>query len=204
MSTELYTIGHSTHAAEYFIGLLGHHGITAVCDVRSHPYSRYNPQYNRDVVKSDLEDCGIAYVFLGRELGARSKNPDCYADGKIQFDRLVHEALFQQGLERLKKGIGAYRVALMCAEKDPVTCHRTILVTRQLRREFTIKHVLEDGGIETNEAAETRLLNLLKIHPDLERNENQCIEQAYDLQGQKIAYTKETTKEKRAVHENNE
>ena len=191
MLDELFTIGHSTHATEHFVGLLKQHGVNAVCDVRSHPYSRYNPQYSREVIAGEIKNCGIHYVFLGKELGARSDNPDCYVDGKIQFKKLTDEPLFQQGLARLKQGTRQYSIALMCAEKDPITCHRTILVARQLRQEFTIKHILEDGRIESNLAAETRLRNLLNIHPDLARDESQCIEEAYDRQGGKIAYTKE-------------
>lgn len=191
MPVALYTIGHSTHAIEHFIGLLKQHEITAVCDVRSQPYSRYNPQYNRETIASAIKKCGMEYVFLGAQLGARSDNPACYKNGKIQFDLLSQEALFQQGLTRLKKGMGKYRIALMCAEKDPLVCHRTILVARQLRREFTIRHILADGAIESCAAAEMRLLNRLKIQPDMVSDENKCIERAYNSQGQKIAYQKE-------------
>lgn len=191
MPVALYTIGHSTHAIEHFIGLLKQHEVTAVCDVRSQPYSRYNPQYNRETIASEIKKCGIEYVFLGAQLGARSDNPACYKNGKIQFDLLSQEALFQQGLTRLKKGMDKYRIALMCAEKDPLVCHRTILVARQLRREFTIRHILADGRIESCAAAEMRLLNRLKIQPDMVSDENKCIERAYHSQGQKIAYQKE-------------
>ena len=187
----LYTIGHSTHAAAHFIDLLKQHDIDAVCDVRSHPYSRYNPQYNRECISKEIKANGIAYIFLGKELGARSDNADCYANGKIEFAKLQNDPLFQQGLARLRKGMKNHTIVLMCAEKDPVICHRTILVARQLRRECTVKHILQDGRIETNEEAEQRLMALLKIQPDLIRDANQCIEDAYNLQGKKIAYVKE-------------
>lgn len=190
MPTELFTVGHSTHTTEHFLGLLKRHGVTAVCDVRSQPYSRYNPQYNSEKIAGEMKRHGIAYVFLGKELGARNENPKCYAGGKIQFKKLAHEPLFEKGLARLKQGLREYVIALMCAEKDPITCHRTILVTRQLRQAFTIKHILEDGNIESNTDAETRLLEALNIHPDMVWDESQCIEQAYDLQATKIAYVK--------------
>ena len=202
MPAELYTIGHSTHTTDYFVGLLKQHGITAVCDVRSHPYSKHNPQYNREKIADEIKNHGIAYIFLGKELGARSDKSNCYVGGKIQFKKLAAEPLFQEGLARLKRGMKKYSIALMCAEKDPITCHRTILVTRQLQREFTIKHILADGRLENNAEAEKRLIDLLKIEPDLIRDEYQCIEDAYNLQGNKIAYTKENTSKKHLTHEN--
>jgi len=190
--SELYTIGHSTHAVDYFISLLKKHSITAVCDVRSHPYSKYNPQFNREELKKELKRYNIAYVFLGKELGARSENPNCYIDGRVQYNYLVDEPSFQQGIIRLKKGMKQYSIALMCAEKDPITCHRTILVCREMRSHAKqIKHILANGGIETNLEAEKRLLNTLGIVPDMFKNKNECIEEAYDKQGQKIAYVEE-------------
>ena len=192
MPDQLFTIGHSTHPTGDFVGMLKQKSIEVVCDVRSRPYSKYNPQYNKETIAGELKNNNIRYIFLGKELGARSDNPDCYANGKVQFRKLIHDPLFQQGLDRLRQGMRKYSVALMCAEKDPLACHRTMLVTRQLRREIVVSHILAGGGIESNAEAEKRLMNMLNIHPDLARNENQCIEEAYDLQGQKIAYVKET------------
>lgn len=190
-AAELFTVGHSTHSVAHFLGLLKRHNITAVCDVRSQPYSRYNPQYNKEKIASELKANGIAYVFLGKELGARSENLECYEEGKIQFRKLANETLFQAGLARLKKGMREYTIALMCAEKDPLICHRTILVARQLRQHLAIKHIREDGSIESQSEAETRLLAVLNIHPDIVRDQSQCLEQAYDVQGAKIGYVKE-------------
>ncbi|MDA7967599.1 MAG: DUF488 domain-containing protein [Gammaproteobacteria bacterium] len=191
MSATLFTVGHSTHATEHFVGLLQQHGITAVVDVRSRPYSRHNPQYNRETIAATLKQQGIAYVFLGAELGARSENSDCYVGGKVRYEKLAAEPAFLHGLERLRRGMREYQVALMCAEKDPLTCHRTILVARQLRSECAIKHILADGGIETQAEAEARLMKLLKIDPDLARDEDQCIAEAHALQEEKIAYVRE-------------
>ncbi|MGD1092889.1 MAG: DUF488 domain-containing protein [Bryobacteraceae bacterium] len=112
MLNAIFTIGHSTHTQEYFIGLLTRHGITALCDVRSKPYSRVNPQFNREELKESLAACGITYVFLGKELGARSEDPACYENGKVQYDRLSHTVLFRQGLERIQKGMQEYRIAI--------------------------------------------------------------------------------------------
>lgn len=109
----VFTIGHSTQPIERFIGLLEQHRITAVCDVRSAPYSRRNPQFNREKLKHSLHGFGISYVFLGKELGARTDDSSCYLDGKVQFDILASTALFRTGLERVREGIGNYQVALM-------------------------------------------------------------------------------------------
>jgi len=197
MNNKFFTIGHSTHTIERFIGLLKQHSINAVCDVRSQPYSKYNPQFNREDLKEKLQKNGIAYVFLGKELGARSENPACYIDGKVQYNYLIDEPLFQQGIKRLRQGMEKYKIALMCAEKDPITCHRMILVCREMRPIVKqIKHILSDGSIETNTEAENRLLNVLRIVPDMFKNKNECIEEAYDKQGQNIAYVDE---EKRTV-----
>src|SRR3990170_245315 len=106
MISTLYTIGHSNHEITTFIGLLRQHSITALCDVRSHPYSRYVPQYSREPLKAALADYSITYVFLGKELGARSDNPACYKQGKVQYDRLAQEPGFGEGLKRVVQGMG--------------------------------------------------------------------------------------------------
>jgi uncharacterized protein (DUF488 family) len=190
MSKALFTIGHSTHALEYFVAMLTGHGVQAIGDVRSVPYSQRNPQFNRDVLEKQLRVANIEYVFLGKELGARSDNPACYIDGKVQYNYLAEEPAFRAGLQRVRKGVDRYRVALMCAERDPLTCHRTILVCRELRSpDLEISHILADGSIETSAAAEKRLLSITNLRPDMFHSEQDCIEQAYEKQGRSIAYT---------------
>ena len=135
----LFTIGHSTHPIEEFIALLRRHDITAVCDVRSAPYSRFNPQFRREALAASLKDAGIAYVYLGRELGARVEDPALLEDGRVSFAKVARSDLFRAGMERVGEGMRAYRVALMCAERDPIQCHRMILVTRDARRWFNVE-----------------------------------------------------------------
>ena len=189
---ELYTIGHSNHPLDRFIELLKMHEITAVGDVRSSPYSRFNPQYNRESLHKVLKENSIAYVFLGQELGPRSEDPSCYVDGKVQYGLLAGTEAFTRGIERLKAGMEKYRIALMCAEKDPITCHRMILVCRAIRSEgFPIGHILENGAVEALREAELRLLRSLKM-PQLglfDTVEN-LIQRAYDTLGHKIAYVR--------------
>jgi uncharacterized protein (DUF488 family) len=190
---KLYTIGHSNHAIETFIELLKRHAITAVGDVRSSPYSAFNPQFNRENLQKSLKENGIAYVFLGQELGPRSEDPSCYVDGKVQYDRLAATEVFKRGTERLITGMKTYQIALMCAEKDPITCHRMILVCRALRSEpVEIHHILEDGTLERLGDAELRLLHALKM-PQLRLFDKveDLIQRAYDAQGRKIAYVRE-------------
>lgn len=194
MSGPLYTIGHSVHAIEHFCALLRQHGVSLVCDVRSHPYSRMNPQYNRETLIELLQLEGIGYLFLGKELGARSGDPSCYTGGKVQYDRLARGALFQQGLGRVFETSEEHTPALMCAEKDPLECHRTILVARHVvDRGAEVRHILEDGSIETHEACLARLLRDLKMQEyDLFRSREEVIADAYRLQGERIAYAIET------------
>lgn len=196
MQNELFTIGHSTHAIDDFVALLKRHGIGAVADVRSAPHSAYNPQFNRDALKKSLQQNAIHYVFMGRELGARSDNPACYVGGRVQFKLLAAEPQFARGIERLRRGMEKYRVAIMCAEKDPLACHRMILVCRAMRKLASIEHILDDGEIEPHADAERRLRDQLGITADLLRDEAQSIEDAYDAQGKKMGYAKKDAGEK--------
>lgn len=192
MPDTLYTIGHSNHPIERFVALLRQRGTTAVCDVRSKPYSRYNPQFDREELKSSLEANGIAYVFLGRELGARSDDPACYLYGKVQYTKLAQTALFQEGLKRVRDGMKTYTIALMCAEKEPLECHRTILVSRRLAASGTyIEHIHEDGRLESHEEALVRLAGTLKLREEefhLFRTREDLFADAYALQEKRIGY----------------
>lgn len=191
MEDVLYTIGHSTHSVERVIELLRRHGVTAVADVRSQPYSRMNPQFNREAFSSRLRDAGIAYVFLGRELGARSQDRSCYDNGKLQYDRLARTPLFAAGLERILRGMRTQTIALVCAEKDPITCHRAILVCRHLAQcgVQKIAHILEDGRLETQDDAVSRLLRELRLpESDLFRSRDELVDEAYARRGRQIAY----------------
>ena len=132
---------------------------------------------------------GIAYVFLGKELGARSKDPACYANGRVQFPKLADTALFQSGIKRVLEGSQQMRIALMCAEKEPLACHRTLLVARELvRRGSEINHILADGMLETHGAAIDRLCKQLGIAEDLLRSPEEMEHDAYAAQEEKIAY----------------
>jgi len=190
MDKILYTIGHSNHSIETFVNLLQKYNITALGDVRSHPYSRYVSQYSYESLKQALTTAGITYVFLGKELGVRSSNPTCYIQGKVQYDLLAKEPLFKQGVIRVKQGMEHYTLALMCAEKDPLECHRSILISRHLFEEqISVQHIHANGVLESHRALEERLLKVCKISKDdMFKTPEQCIAEAYQIQGERIAY----------------
>ncbi|MCC7272320.1 MAG: DUF488 domain-containing protein [Alphaproteobacteria bacterium] len=155
----VHTVGHSNHPIGGFVDLLRRHGVDAVADVRSHPYSRFAPQFRREPLRAALEAAGIAYVFLGAELGARTADPACYRDGVVDYALLARQPGFRAGLDRVERGAGEHHVCLMCMERDPLACHRCILVGRRLaERGIALRHILFDGGIETGEEAEARLV----------------------------------------------
>jgi uncharacterized protein (DUF488 family) len=192
----IHTVGHSNHPIERFLGLLRPHGITAVADVRSTPYSRFNPQFRREKLQAALAEVGIQYVFLGEELGARSQDPACYdAEGRVSYERLAKTDLFRKGIERLKTGMVEHRISLMCAEREPLECHRTILVSRELVRDaVAVTHILGDGSLETHEQAMQRLAASLGLpDTDLFTNPAERVERAYALQAARIAYVKKGT-----------
>jgi uncharacterized protein (DUF488 family) len=194
---KLFTIGHSNHEIDRFIDLLEMNSITAVCDVRSSPYSSYNPQFNQGPLQTSLKRRNIAYVFLGNELGPRSEDPACYAFGKVQYSRLAATENFRGGIKRLMAGMKKYRIAMMCAEKDPIGCHRMILICRALRKEpIEIQHILEDGCLEELRRSEQRMLIELKL-PQLRLFENpeDLIQRAYNTQSERIAYVREDEKQ---------
>lgn len=190
MSFPVYTIGHSNYTVERFIELLRLHGIEAIGDVRSHPYSQYCPQFNREALERSLKSAGVRYAYFGAELGARTEDRRCYENGRVVYSRLAETEPFRAGIRRVVKAHESRRVALMCAEKDPLTCHRTILICRTLRSFVgEIAHILEDGGLEVQREAERRLMDQLGIvYPDLFHTEDELIEEAYEIQAARIAY----------------
>ena len=157
----ILTIGHSTHTLEAFAALLRRHRVAALADVRSAPFSRHNPQFNREPLARGLAARGIGYAFHGLELGGRSDDPSCYENGRVCYDRISRTEPFRRGLERIVRDAADRRLALMCAEKEPLACHRALLVARALEaRGVKVGHILADGRLETHFDAMDRLLAL--------------------------------------------
>lgn len=189
---ELFTIGHSTHELDEFLGLLKQHAIEVVADVRSSPVSRL-PWFCQVALKKALKENGIRYVFLGAELGARREERDCYVEHRADYERIAKTAAYRRGMERLRKGVGRYRVALMCAEREPLDCHRTILVCRDAKAFARISHIHADGHLESHEEAENRMLDRYQVSgPDLFLARPQQLSDAYRRRGLEINYVEKT------------
>ncbi|MCY6494188.1 DUF488 domain-containing protein [Leptolyngbya sp. GGD] len=200
---KLFTIGHSNHSLQTFINLLYLHQVDAIADVRSHPYSRYLPHFNQSSLKTALPPSGIQYVFLGQQLGARASDPNCYTAGKAVYEKIAATTEFSQGIQRVVQGSHRYTIALMCAEKDPLTCHRAILVCQHLRQfDLDIAHIHKDGELETHTQLEERLLarhgfatspsQQLSLFADASLTSSvsreESLIEAYRRQGDEIAY----------------
>ena len=186
----IFTIGHSTHSIENFIQLLKMRGITAIADVRSAPYSRFQPQFNRESLAQSLIDSGIEYVFVGDSIGGRSQNPDDYENNRVVYSRLKRSPYFENGIARVIAGSQNFKIALMCSEKEPIECHRTLLVGQtlvELGQEVT--HIHGDGSLESHSDSIKRLLKLFKLdEPDLFRSDAEILEEALLRQEQKVAF----------------
>ena len=154
------TIGHSNHTVEAWLALLRQHDVEVVVDTRSSPFSKYVPQFDRELVQRSLEQAGIRYLFLGAELGGRPANPTYYdTKGRVIYGRLCDDASFKAAIARLETGMERFRVALLCGEENPAHCHRRLLIGRVLmERGHTMLHIRGDGCLETDEtvAAEAR------------------------------------------------
>ena len=170
--------------------MLTRHGVTAIADVRSAPYSRHAPQYSKEALHRALTEASLAYVFLGRELGARSKDEACYDGDQVSYEKLAQTAAFLSGIDRLIKGASDHRIALMCAERDPVNCHRTVLVSKALtERDVEVQHILSTGEIEFHPATMRRIADALGMpHEDLLHSPEEIIAEAYLRRGKQMAY----------------
>lgn len=192
---DIFTIGHSTHATEDFIALLSQHSIDVVADVRSMPYSRFTPQFNRESLRQTLREAGMTYVFMGQEFGARSDNIACYDNGRVQYEKLAATSEFQSGIQRIQSGLASeHRIALMCAEKDPLDCHRTILVAdRLVAAGMAVTHILANGMLETQAEAVNRLISKFNLRSDdLFLSRDDVCQKALKLQEERIAYVEQS------------
>lgn len=179
----IWTIGHSTHSYDTFLDLLVSNRIEAIADVRSRPFSGYNPHFNKERIRNELEVNGIRYVHLGRQLGAHREEDAVMQDSTCDFTEIASSSLFQSGLHRLIHGAGKYRIAMMCGEKDPLTCHRTHLVERALRSfapNVQVEHINSDGTLETTTEFESRLMQANDVdETDLFMSREELVMEAY-------------------------
>lgn len=163
----VFTVGHSNHPLEGFLALLRRHGATALADVRSVPHSRRHPHFNRAALAAALKTRGIDYVFLGRELGGRTNDPDLYERGRVSYDRILRTEQFRAGIGRVLRGAARHSIVLMCAEREPLDCHRTLLVARALDlRGLKILHIHANGRLERHADAMDRLVGKFDLHAE--------------------------------------
>ncbi len=148
---QIYSIGHSSHTPEHFIELLQRHGIKVLVDVRSAPYSRYTPHFDRDSLRDLVTASAIKYLYLGDVVGGRPKDETLYdANGRARYAKVAESVEFLSGIERLERGADGFRVAIMCSEEDPANCHRRLLIGRVLtERGAELLHIRGDGELQT-------------------------------------------------------
>lgn len=154
MKKPVYTIGHGNRKIADFISLLKTYNIQYLVDVRSKPYSAYNPQYKRENLKASLEENNIVYVYMGDALGGRPSNQSCYTNGRVDYTKVKEQPFYKLGIERLKTAYAKdVSLAIMCAEANPYNCHRSKLISTTLAKEGVgIIHIDEKGYLKTNES----------------------------------------------------
>jgi hypothetical protein len=179
-SLTIYTIGHSNVPANKIVSLLKQYGIQVLVDVRSSPYSKYVPQFNREMFRSVLERDGLDYKFAGEYLGGRPKDPACYKNGQIpngradflhlvDYPAVMTMDWYQKGIQRLLEIATGKPTAIMCSEEDPARCHRQHLISQTLlARGVEVLHIRSDGRLQ-----KAWLLNEKKV----ERSEENPVEQ---------------------------
>lgn len=187
----LFTIGHSTHDFSRFLGLLKQHEIDVVADVRSRPFSRLS-WFCGPALKKELKANGLRYVFLGDELGARRVEREVYIGSRADYELIARTPAFQTGMDRVREGVSKFRVALMCAEKDPLDCHRTVLVCRHAKEFAEISHIHADGRLESHAEAEIRMMSrYVSPEGDMFRSRIELLNEAYKRRGEEINYVEQ-------------
>ncbi len=199
-SARLLSVGHSNHDWLAFVALLRRAGVTTLADVRSSPYSRRCPHFNREPLASGLREAGIAYAFLGDLLGGRPRQPSLYdEDGRVDYERVRRTEAFQCGLEQLMHASNGDKMAFLCSEEDPLHCHRGLMIAPALsERGFPPHHLRKDGSYESNEQMECRLLHETGIGAGLldglfaatltEEERRSLLAEAYRCQAQRKAF----------------
>jgi uncharacterized protein (DUF488 family) len=157
----LFTIGHSNHNQEKLVQLLIDNGIQILVDVRTSPYSRYNPQFNKDTLEFWLSRSHITYIFSGKHLGGRPSDPSCYKHGvvpdeevdflhEVDYRAVMEKPWFQKAVEALIETAAETPTAILCSEEDPANCHRHHLIARyllELYPEVEVRHIRGDGRV---------------------------------------------------------
>ena len=194
MTDTIYTIGYSGFSIKEFIDTLKAHKINFVVDVRSKPFSHHNPEYDSPVISRTLEAEGIKYENFAREFGARQEDRNFYTpEGWLDFEKFMSSRQFYDGITKILEG--DYTYALMCKEKDPIDCHRGIMVARvfnEIGRD--VIHLMPDGNNLTQEDLEHEMIALYFSnyeHGDLFSGyptERELVDAAYRMRNAKIGW----------------
>ena len=187
---DLFTVGHSNIPAERFIALLRGAGVDAVADVRSIPASQFCPWFSAKNLAPLLAGATMDYLSFGDDLGGRPRDPSLYCDGIADYEAMAQRPTFRAGLDRLLAQAGQRRLCLMCSERDPLDCHRCLLVARALAaRGVSVGHILHNGGIESHSAIERRLLEGVGEDIDLfTTGQDARLAAAYRRRARAVAY----------------
>lgn len=164
--TPIYTIGYGSRSIDEFVAALQRYDIHYVVDIRSAPYSRYKPEFNKDALERALTDAGFRYVFMGDTLGGRPDDAGCYdTDGKVDYERVKTKAFYHSGLERITTAFEQQqRIVLMCSEGKPQDCHRSKLIGVSLHDAgVPVEHIDEVDEIKTQE----QVLVIVQPQPSL-------------------------------------
>lgn len=196
----IYTIGYTAFNINKFVAVLKKYNISCVIDVRSSPVSQYYPDYNKDVLERALKSSSIYYRNYIEEFGARQNNKRYYTkDGYLDFKKFTKSEAFQKGFRKITDSMEqGYIFALMCAEKDPINCHRNIMVASEFfRKGYEVKNIMPDGSFQTQPEIENRLLdmyfpnrNQLSLLGEI-LNDKELISQAYEKRNAEIGYKME-------------
>lgn len=185
----VFTVGHSVHTDAAFLALIRRHDVTNVLDVRSSPYSRRAPQFNRQSLHQFLDSAGIKYSFGGRTLGGRPTDLAVYLAGQVSYERMAVAESFIASLRRVAVAARSSRVALLCSESDPIECHRFLLIGRALStRAVEVQHILSDGELESHGHAEERMISALGLQQGEIFDHADVLMSAYSAQAARCAY----------------
>jgi uncharacterized protein (DUF488 family) len=185
---DLLTIGHSNLPADRFITLLRDSKVSVVIDVRSVPFSRWCPWFSSKALAARLATEGISYHALGDELGGRPRDPKLYCDGLADYAAMARRPEFCAGLDRVIDETRRHRVCLLCSEREPLDCHRCLLVGRALaERGVTPGHIRADGTIEPHGVTEQRLLKIAGGEADLFGDPTARLADAYRQRARRVA-----------------
>ena len=197
---EIYTIGYSGFSVEEFLRVLIDKKITCLIDVRSSPYSKFYSQFDEDSIKKILYENKIIYRNYKKEFGARQTNRVYYSsDGYLDFDKFTNSTEFKDGCDKLLSGIEkGYTFCLMCAEKDPISCHRSIMIGKALKKiGFNVKHIMPENIIINQQELENKLLNTYfsdRFQTSLfgeNKSDDELIQEAYLKKNREIGFRKD-------------